>query len=93
MVRSGTLHFGGPGSWVWIPGMDIHTPLVKPCCGGDPRTKWRRIGTDVSSGLLFLKPKEKRGKLETNASAGQIFLSKKKKENKKIYTLTRLATV
>ena len=36
------------------------TPLVKPCCGRDPHTKWRQIGTDVSSEWIFLtkNPKE-----------------------------------
>ena len=26
----------------------------QPCCGGVPHTKWRKIGTDVSSGPIFL---------------------------------------
>ena len=46
------------GSWVQIPGMD-YTPLIKLCCGGIPHTKWRKIDTDVSSGRIFLKQKEK----------------------------------
>ena len=27
----------------------------QPCFGGIPHTKWRKAGTDVSSGLIFLK--------------------------------------
>ena len=34
-------------------------PLIKPCCGSDPHTKWRKADTDVSSGLISLKPKKK----------------------------------
>ena len=29
------------------------TPVVKPHCGGDLHTKWRKIGTDVSSGQIL----------------------------------------
>ena len=32
--------------------------LIKPCCGSVPHTKWRMIGTDVSSGTIFLRQKE-----------------------------------
>ena len=32
--------------------------LINPCCGSK-HTKWREIGTDVSSGTVFLKQKEK----------------------------------
>ena len=31
-----------------------YTPLIKPCCGGIPHTKQRKIGTGVSSGQIFL---------------------------------------
>ena len=41
-------HFGGRGSLVQIPGVDM-LPLGKPCCGR------KKTGTDVSSKLVFLK--------------------------------------
>ena len=31
----------------------------QPCCGGNPHIKWRNTGRDVSSGLIFLKQKNK----------------------------------
>ena len=37
-----------------------HMPLVKPCYGSNPYTKQRKSGTDVSSGLIFLKQKKKK---------------------------------
>ena len=51
------LCFCSLGSLVWIPGPDPHK-LIKPCCGGTPHTKWRKIATDVSSVTTFLKQKE-----------------------------------
>ena len=45
------------GLLVWIPGVDM-VLLVKPCYGR--RTKyidWRKMGTDVSSGPVFLSKK------------------------------------
>ena len=54
------------------------TPLIKPCCGSNPHTKQRTIGTDVSSGTIFLKPKEE--DLATNISSGPILLIKKRKK-------------
>ena len=32
----------------------------QPCCGGISHTKWRNIGTDVSSGWMFFKYTQKR---------------------------------
>ena len=29
----------------------------QPCCGSDPHIKWSKIGTDISSGLIFLSKK------------------------------------
>ena len=53
----------------------------QPPCGGIPYTKWRKIGTDVSSGLIFLKQRgKKRGGLATDISSGRILLTKKKKK-------------
>ena len=37
------------------------TPLIKPCCAGEPHKKWRNLGTNVSSGLVFLKLKKIKG--------------------------------
>ena len=35
--------------------LQTYTPLIKPCCGRDPTyKKQRKIGTDVSSGSVFL---------------------------------------
>ena len=34
----------------------------QPCCVGNPHIKWRKIGTDVSSGLIFLKQTKKKNK-------------------------------
>ena len=42
-------------------GTQIYTTF-QPCWGGDPHIKWRMIGTDVSSGLIFLSKKKKKGK-------------------------------
>ena len=38
--------------------VQTYTLLIKPCCGGIPHTKQRKISTDVSSGTIFLKQKE-----------------------------------
>ena len=43
---------------LWWPGVWAYTPLTKPCCGGVPHTKQRKIGSDVSSVTMFLKQKE-----------------------------------
>ena len=32
----------------------------QPCCGGDPHIKRRKIGTDVSSGRIFISKKERK---------------------------------
>ena len=37
-------------SQVWT-----YAPFIKPCCGGIPRKKQRKIGTDVSSATIFIK--------------------------------------
>ena len=34
------------------------TYTCQPCCGSDPHIKQREMGTDVSSGLIFLKKKK-----------------------------------
>ena len=41
---------------VQIPGADM-APLGMPCCVGVPHIKWRKMGTDVSSGPVFLSKK------------------------------------
>ena len=38
--------------------VQTYTICQWPCCSGDPHTKWRKTGTDVSSGTIFLKQKE-----------------------------------
>ena len=38
------------------------TPFTKSCCGGTPHMKWRKTGTDVSSGQIFLTKEKKIGK-------------------------------
>ena len=65
------LRFGGPGSRVRILGADLLQS--SPRCGGIPHNKLEEIGTDVSSGLIFLR-QNKRGRLATDVSPGQIFL-------------------
>ena len=49
------LHFSGSGygSQVWT-----YTTKQWPCCGGDPHTKQKKIGTNVSSRTIFLKQKK-----------------------------------
>ena len=48
---------GGRGSRVQIPGADM-TPLGKShAVVGVPHIKWRKVGTDVSSGPVFLSKK------------------------------------
>ena len=67
----GMLRLGSQGLQVQIPSVDLHNPGCGPaqspvgtyttghsCCGGNPHIKWRKIGTDVSSGLIFLKQKK-----------------------------------
>ena len=51
------LHFGGLDSWVWILGVDlIHTSAML----WQPPTykRQRKIGTNVSSGQIFLTKKQ-----------------------------------
>ena len=58
------------GYWAWT--YSTH----QSCYGGTPRTKWRKISTDVISGLIFLKQrKKKKNKIETDNSSGWIFLT------------------
>ena len=49
----------------------------QPCCGVIPRTKYRKTGTDVSSGLIFITKKKKRKRKEMNfiLQVFQVFLS------------------
>ena len=54
-----THHFSGPGLPVWIPGMDLHH-LSSHAVAAAHVQKWRKIGTDVSSGLIFLRKEKKR---------------------------------
>ena len=49
----------------WVRGVKswAHTyaPLIKLYCGSIPHTKYRKMGTDVSTGTIFLKKKRKIG--------------------------------
>ena len=73
----------GPRGWSSPPAAPV-APVCgfgslsthQPHCGGIPHTKWRRTGTDVSSGPICFK--QKRGRLVTDVSSGWIFLIKKK---------------
>ena len=54
VVKFSILSFGNLGrSWAWT-----YTICQWPCGGSDPDTKWRKTGTDVISGPIFLKQKE-----------------------------------
>ena len=44
----------GFGSQVWT-----YVLLIKPCCGGVPHRKQRKMGTDISSGTIFLSKKRR----------------------------------
>ena len=57
------------GSQVWT-----YTTRWRPCYAGDPHTKYRKIGTGVSSGLIFLK--QKRGRLAQRLAQVQYSSSK-----------------
>ena len=57
VVKFSALCFGGLGSQVRIQAWTSTTR--QPCCGSSPHIKWRKIGTDVSSGLAKL-PQEKK---------------------------------
>ena len=46
----------------------IYTLLIKPCCGGIPHTKKRKIGTDVSSGPIFLTKIKKQKRINFKLS-------------------------
>ena len=50
--------------------------LIKPCCGRVPHKKQRKLGTDVSSGTMFLKQKEE--VWQQKLAQGQSFSPKKK---------------
>ena len=55
LVKFGALHFSGPAL---VPKCEP-TPLISShAVVGVPHTKWRKMGTDVSSGQIFLKQKE-----------------------------------
>ena len=58
MVKFSALHLGGPGSQVWNPGADLHH--LSAMLWWNPEIKWRKTGTDYSSGLIFLKQKKRK---------------------------------
>ena len=57
MVKFGMLHFGSLGSWVQIPGADLHHSISQALAATHIQ-KQRKIGIDVTSGPIFLKQKE-----------------------------------
>ena len=55
VVKLGVFHFGGPGLWVQISEADLHHSLTM-------HIKWRKVGIDASSGLIFLSQNKKKDK-------------------------------
>ena len=55
-------------------------PLIKPCCGSNPHTKQRKIGTDISSLTIFLKQKEE--DWQQMLAQSQSYSPKEKRKNK-----------
>ena len=51
---------------------------IKPCCGGIPHTKYKKIGTDLISATIFLKEKEE--DWQKMLAQGQSSLPKNKKK-------------
>ena len=48
-------------AWVCGFGSQVQTYTThQPCCGGDPHIKWRKTGTNISLGLIFLSKKKKK---------------------------------
>ena len=75
------LGFSCPGLAGSDPGEQTYTPLTKPCFGGIPHTKQRRIGRDVSSAAIFLKQKEE--DWQQMLAQGQSSSPKNKERKKK----------
>ena len=55
VIKFGMLCFCGLGQWIWILSTDLHH---SSCCGSKTHIKGRKIGTDVSSGPIFLRKKK-----------------------------------
>ena len=66
------------GSQAWT-----YTLLIKPCYGSVPHTKKRKIGTDVSSGAIFLKQTEKNWQQMLAQGESSSPKKKRKKEKKR----------
>ena len=60
MVKFARSTLVAQGSLVQIPGADM-APLVKPFCGRHLTYKVENLGTDVSSGPVFLRKKGRIG--------------------------------
>ena len=45
--------------------VQTYVPLIKPCCGGVPHMEQRKMGTDVSSGPIFLTKNKKKREIWT----------------------------
>ena len=61
VVKFSESPFGGPGLQIWSPGKDLHH-LQAMLWWLPTYKKQRKIGTDVSSGLILLSKKRKRKK-------------------------------
>ena len=59
----------------------------QPRCGGDPYIKWRKIGTDVSSGLIFLSRKRKKEQEEEKAYGERKEWRGERKEGRKVESI------
>lgn len=53
------LHFRGTRVCRFRSGAQPYTLLIEPCCSTIPRTKWRELGPDFSSGSILLGPPKK----------------------------------
>ena len=72
MVKFGTLYFV---AWICRFGSQAQTYTTRqPRCGSNPHIKQRKIGTNVSSGPIFLIKKKKSGIIHsyTNATECQL---------------------
>ena len=65
------------GSRVQIPGMDLHTTHQVMLWQHPTYKKWRKIGTDVSSGLIFLKQKKEKEDWQWRLAKGKFSSPKK----------------
>ena len=67
---------------LWLPEVfsfrsrvQTYTLLIKLCCGSIPHTKQRKMGTDVSSGSIFLMKKKKKLTIQSYSYSVILLLS------------------